>query len=144
MEHSWSGRELLIRLEAGEEVVSSITGACAREGLRSGLVSGIGAVRKAEIGHYDTSRNSYDTRKLEGMFEIASLTGNIAVMDGKTVAHLHICLGAKDFSTLSGHLMSAEANPTCEIAILPYGSGVERARDGKTGLSLQHFSRRSP
>ncbi len=139
MECKRTEREILIRLDDGEELVSSLKTVCKKEGIGSGLVIGIGAARKAEIAHYDTKEKKYNVKKFEGMLEIVSLNGSIAQLNGEPAAHLHICISRHDYSTISGHLMSAEIYPTCEIFLLPYKASITRKHDEKTGLNLQHF-----
>ncbi len=139
MEHKRTEREILIRLDEGDEIIASLKAVCRKEGVQSALVSGIGAARKAEIAHYDTREKKYNVRKFEGMLEIVSLNGNMATLDGEPAAHLHVCISKHDYSTLSGHLMSAEVSPQCEIFLLPYKAKVTRKHDDKTGLNLQHF-----
>ena len=139
MEYKRTGREILIRLDDGDELVSCIKAVCKKEKVVSAFVSGIGAARKAELAHYDTKERKYNVKKFEGMLEIVSLNGNVATLDGEPATHLHICISRHDYSTLSGHLMSAEIYPTCEIFLLPYEAGITRKHDEKTGLNLQHF-----
>ncbi len=139
MEYKRNEREILVRLDEGDEVIASLKALCKKEAIASAFVSGIGAARKAEIAHYDTKEKKYNVKKFEGMLEIVSLNGNMAVLDGEPAAHLHVCISRHDYSTLSGHLMSAEVSPQCEIFLLPYKAKVVRKHDEKTGLNLQHF-----
>ena len=139
MEYKMTDREILIRLDEGDEVVSSLKDLCRKESIHSAFVSGIGAARKAEIAHYDTKEKKYNVKRFEGMLEIVSLNGNMAMLDGEPAAHLHVCISRHDYSTLSGHLMSAEVSPQCEIFMLPYKAKVTRKHDEKTGLNLQTF-----
>jgi predicted DNA-binding protein with PD1-like motif len=46
-------------------------------------------VGEAELGHFDPSSNDYSWVKLSGSYEIVSLYGNIAVVDGKPFIHAH-------------------------------------------------------
>jgi hypothetical protein len=139
MDYKRGAHEIVVRLDDGDELVSSLKGVCEKEGVKSAFVSGIGAARRAEIAHYDTKEKKYNVKRFEGMLEIVSLSGNIAMLDGKSAAHLHIAISRHDYSTISGHLMSAEIYPTCEILILPYSVQIERKHDEKTGLNLQGF-----
>ncbi|MFN7991088.1 MAG: PPC domain-containing DNA-binding protein [Candidatus Micrarchaeia archaeon] len=139
MEYKRTEREILIRLDDGDEIIASLKAVCGKENVASALVSGIGAARKAEIAHFDTKEKRYNTKKFEGMLEIVSLSGNITQLDDGPAAHLHIAISRHDYSTLSGHLMSAEVYPTCEIVLLPYSAKITRKHDGKTGLNLQGF-----
>lgn len=139
MDYRIAKQEAVIRLDDGDEIVSSLKSVCKREGIGSALVSGIGAARKVEIAHYDTRERRYNSIKLEGMLEIVSLSGNISMLGGEPSPHLHMAISKSDFSTFSGHLMSAEIYPTCEIVLFQLGAKVERKPDKKTGLNLQSF-----
>jgi predicted DNA-binding protein with PD1-like motif len=139
MDYRKSGRELVIRLDEDEEIVESITSICKKENIESALVSGVGAVKKAELAHFDTKKKKYNKKTFEGMFEIASLSGNIAMLDWGPLAHLHIVIADIDLSTFGGHLVKGIADPTCELVILPLETKIKRAKDEKTGLNLQKF-----
>ena len=139
LEYKRSGDTIAIRLDEGDELVASLKEACRKEKVTSALVSGIGAVRKAEIAHFDPDTKEYHIKKLEGKLEIVSLSGNIAMHEGEAVPHLHIALSMRDFSTTSGHLMNAEIRPTCEIVLLLHNVKIRREHDDKTGLNLQRF-----
>lgn len=139
MDYRRTERFIVMRLDDGDEIVSCLKSVCKKESITGALVSGIGAARKAEIAHYDTKERKYNTKKHEGMLEIVSLSGNIALLNGEPTPHLHIAISRHDYSTLSGHLMSAEVYPTCEITLTPLGLNIERKHDEKTGLNLQRF-----
>jgi predicted DNA-binding protein with PD1-like motif len=139
MEYRKDGTEIAIRLDQGDEIAGSLMSLCLKEGIVSATFSGIGACRKAEIAHYDTSEKRYHNRKLEGMLEIVSLMGNVTVSEGKPLVHAHIALGLEDFSVAGGHLVSAEIRPTCEIRMRICGIGVKRMQDAESGLRLQRF-----
>jgi uncharacterized protein len=133
------GKRIVLRLDQGDEVVASLKGVCAKEGVSSAAVMGIGACRRAEIAHYDTKAKRYHGKAFEGMLEILSLSGNIALKEGSPFPHLHISLGLPDFSVVGGHLVSCEVNPTCEMVIFPIAAGMERRPDAKSGLALLDF-----
>lgn len=139
MQYKKSNYEIVIRLDDGDEIIESLKTICRKEKIESGLISGIGAARKAEISHYNTKEKKYNRKKFEGMLEIISLSGNIALLNGEPAPHLHVAISKHDFSTLSGHLMSAEVYPTCEIVLTPIHTRIERKKDEKTGLNLQYF-----
>jgi hypothetical protein len=139
MDYRRSRERIVLRLDEGDEIIASLKSVCRKENVESAFVNGIGAARKAEIAHFDTKEKKYNSKKFEGMLEIVSLSGNIALLEGGPIPHLHIAISMHDFSTVSGHLMSAEIHPTCEIVIVPYNIRIERKFDGKTGLNLQSF-----
>lgn len=140
MEYRRDGRDIAIRLDEGDEVVSCIKSVCAKEGVLSASFTGIGACRAAEISHYNTKKKEYHSTKSEGMIEIVSLIGNVtdAGPDGPLV-HAHIALGLESFHVIGGHLVSAAASPTCEISIHIRGIRIGRKHDEGSGLRLQEF-----
>jgi len=128
-----------MRLDSGDDIVASVTSVCEKEGIRSALVGGIGACRKASVSHFDTVKKEYHETIAKGMLEIVSLSGNVSMLEGKPLAHLHIALGKPDFSVVAGHLGASEVNPTCEITLFVNDISVERKKDEKSGLNLQAF-----
>ncbi len=131
--------EVVIRLDKGEEIQKSVIEVCKAENIKSAYISGIGSLKNAEIAHYDTVYAKYGSGMFEGMFEIASMTGNISTAEDKHIAHIHIVLGKSDFSTVGGHLVSGIVGPTCEIILLPLETQIKREKDKKTGLMLTKF-----
>ena len=49
----------IIRLNKGDEVISSITDLCRKENIKLGSFVGLGAASKATIGLYDTENKLY-------------------------------------------------------------------------------------
>ena len=54
MEYRKFGKQYVIRLEKGEEIVSSIKDLCVKENIKLGSLSGIGAVNKVTAGLFKT------------------------------------------------------------------------------------------
>jgi uncharacterized protein len=134
-----AGGRIILRLDAGDEVVASVKKACIAQDVHYASFSGIGACRIAEISHFDTLENRYHNKLLEGMLEIVSLAGNVTTVENEPFVHAHIALGTGDFSVLGGHLVEATVNPACEIIINPLPITVGRKKDSKSGLKLQEF-----
>jgi len=132
----------LIRLDAGDRIIESLTGYLAGPGstVRSGFFSGIGAARDCEIGYYDLESGTYRTRLVEESCEIVSLTGNIARIDDEPVIHAHVALGLPDFSILGGHLVEGTISVTGEIWIHGASLGVTRSSGDFPGLKLTRFT----
>ncbi|MBD3210595.1 DUF296 domain-containing protein [Candidatus Micrarchaeota archaeon] len=139
MDFRKSTDRIVLRLDEGEEAVSSLLEFCRKESVRSAAVFGIGAVRKAEIAHFNTQEMRYHTNSYEGMYEVVSLAGNIAMLDGKPALHAHIVIADTGFSCHGGHLNSAVVNPTLELTLLPLETEIKRKKEEKTGLNLMSF-----
>ena len=139
MDFRKTGSQIVVRIDEGEELISTLKSFCKNEKIYSALITGIGAARKAEIGHWDPKTGKYDTKIFEGLLEIVALNGNVTLKDSEPLIHLYISVGISDYSTKSGHLMSAEIFPTCELVLLPLATKITRKKDEKTGLFLQTF-----
>ena len=128
---------VLLKALPGEEVVSALTAFAQSRGLYAGSFQAIGAASEAVIGYWDPERRVYEKTTLTGILEIVSLLGNLSRgEDGKSFVHAHAVLTGTDCLAKGGHLFSAVAHPTCEIALRPSAGAVERRLDEACGLRL--------
>lgn len=125
-----------IRLETGETIVGSLIALCERERIGSGYFHGLGAVSRAELGHFDPATGDYSWLELEGPWEIVSLHGNVAVVDGRPFVHAHAVLSDRMFTVRGGHLKEAVVSATCEISLIRPSGGIGRKKDPASGLFL--------
>lgn len=139
MEYKRYGNKIIARLDKNEEVVTTLTELCARESVCLASVNAIGAVSKATIGNYNTVEKKYYSKEVTGIFEIASLSGTVSTMDGKTYLHLHCVLADETYQTVGGHLNSAIVSATCEIVIDVIDGQVNRQFSEEIGLNLFKF-----
>jgi predicted DNA-binding protein with PD1-like motif len=126
----------VIRCFAGEEFVKQITDFCVEKKIESGWIWGLGAVESVVLGYFDTETKQYVREEFQYPYEVVSLTGNIAVMDGKPILHMHVCLADENSEITGGHLFSAIVSATVEIFIMLLSQRLERRLDFFTGLPL--------
>lgn len=55
----------------------------------AGAIHGLGAADHVELGLFRTDVKQFVGHTYDGMYEIASLNGNISQMEGKVYLHLH-------------------------------------------------------
>ena len=77
----------------------------------------------------------YEDKSYREQMEIANLTGNISLMDGKTYLHLHVTVGRSDYSALAGHLLAATLNGAGEFVVEDFGTSVTRVYVPEIGLN---------
>ena len=127
----------LIRLEKGEEILSSLTTFCRYFHLHFGEISGIGAVQQAEIGWFDPIHQRYSIKSIQENLEITTLIGNLAIKENEPFFHLHVTLSNAAFELLGGHLHKAIVSVTGEFILKTYNSqGLNRELEYSTGLYL--------
>lgn len=125
-----------LRLEKGEEVVSSIVQFAAKEKIGSGAFFGLGAINNIELGYYDLKTRKYEKETFEEDMEVGNITGNIASLDGKPFVHTHVTVSGKDLKAFTGHLFFAEVALTLELFVFAASPKIERKMDAQLGLNL--------
>lgn len=130
----------LIRLEKGEEHVSSLAKFCTEQNVLLGDVRGIGAASSITLGFFTPGTKAYRTETFERYMEITSLIGNITQKDGKPYLHLHLNAAGDDYRSIGGHLVAAVISVTGEIWIRPYDGNAGRKLDDEIGINLINFA----
>ncbi len=136
MEYRQLGDYYLIRLHRGEEVVSTLTDFVRSHSIQAGSVSGIGAVSDPSLGFFDPSTREYHQEKFSGGYEVANIVGNISVLEGEEMLHIHATVADDNHQTRAGHLFKAIVSVTLEVVIINFGGRVERKMDNNIGLNL--------
>ena len=138
MNHVSSDTGMLIKLERGEELIATLTSLCVEENIQNAVFSGIGAVERVKIGYYDIVKREYFFRSEAGVFEVASMQGNVALVDGKPFIHAHAVLSRCDetLECIGAHIKEAYVAVTLEIFLAELDSAVERKLDETIGLKL--------
>ncbi len=128
-----------VRLERGEEILSSLSALAEKENIALASVSGLGAIDRFTAGVFFPQEKVYRKNDFHGNFEITSLTGTITRMDGKPYLHLHISAGNEYGKVMGGHLNEAHVSATCEVVVRTVQGEVGRAFSTDIGLNLFEF-----
>lgn len=113
-------------VDRGDEVLEAITRFATETGVRAAGLQGIGAVGKLTLGFYDLEAQEYERRSWEEDLEVASLIGNIAVVDGGPFPHVHGVFGRRDFSAVAGHVFEAVVSVTLELIVVTAPDAIRR------------------
>ena len=134
MEYRNYNNVIYLRLDKGDEVLSSILGVCKKEGVRSCVFAGIGGCDYAKIGTFVIEKGTYNNFEKEGMLELASLNGDIKETDQGPQIHAHACLSFEEDGQnklIGGHLLALRVLITAEIEIRPVLGGVIKTKPGQ-------------
>lgn len=124
---------IFVRLERGEEVLSSLEELREEYGIENGFFQGIGAVDSVKLGNYDVEEEKYREEEFRGAFEVPSISGNI----GPDKIHAHITVSDSEFSPKAGHCGMARVSGTMELIILVTPEvPLLHQFDGSTGLDV--------
>ncbi len=128
--------QLVIRLQAGEDVPGALLALCREHGVQGGfVVSGIGMLSDPELGFF-VQAGQYERQTFPGRHELLHLSGNISLRDGDVMAHLHAMLAHEDYSVFGGHLFGAKVGLTLELLlqIVPDTVRMSRVVEPDSGL----------
>lgn len=130
----------VVRIDRGEEVVSSLYHLCKEEKITAGEVVGLGAADHVSVGLYNVAEQKYHAKSFDGEMEITSLIGNISVMNGAPYLHIHINVCDPDMNIHGGHLTECRISATSELMVTVLDGTVGRKQDSVTGLNIYDFS----
>lgn len=139
MKYRRFGEDIVVRLEVGEEVLTSLAELAEREGVTFAEVGGIGAVDEFLVSVYDVKGKKYYDNSFREPLEIVSMSGTVTEREGKPYLHLHASAGRADGSVVGGHLKRAVVSATCEIVLHTAYGRVPRFFDKATGLNLMEL-----
>ncbi|MDP8926450.1 MAG: DNA-binding protein [Actinomycetota bacterium] len=123
--------------EAGDEVVSELTGFAKENGLDAADFTALGAFSGATLGYFDVEKKEYEEIPVGEQAEVLSLVGNVAVKEaGEPQVHAHAVLGLRDGATRGGHLLEARVRPTLEVVLTESPEHLKRRWDDEAGLAL--------
>ena len=112
--NSW--RTYVIIFQTGDEAVSGLNEFAQQYKIANAHYQGIGDASSARVGWYDQARNMFKVIPI-GASEISSLLGDVAVFNGRPVAHTHITLSTEDGIAHGGHLLELIVGPTLEVFV---------------------------
>ena len=127
----------MIKLEKGDEVLSSIIHYVKEQKITGGFLTAIGALEKGKYGYFDVGKKKYLNTPFDEV-EVIACTGNIAInKDTKEpIAHIHIIVGEKDGKAVGGHLVEGIVSVTLEIYLVETRPAIFRTKDKEMELYL--------
>ncbi len=132
MQYSEENGTFIIKLDSGEEVVSTLEKICGRASVVSGaIVWGIGMLKNAEIGYL--KGREYVKMTVKQNAEVVSFHGSIA--DSTPKFHIHVSVALEDHSVVGGHLFQGIVDPMMEIQVIKLNSvHLSRTLNPASGL----------
>lgn len=119
MEFSSKEAFVFLRLDPGEELVACLRSLASELSIETAsIVSGVGMLNGACLGFFSATKNEYDERVFDGIYDLSSVHGNITLMNGKPHPHVHVTFNDSNHVTYSGHVMQATCHITMELWLL--------------------------
>jgi len=113
---SGAQRTYVIIFQTGDEAASGLAEFAQQYRITNAHYQGIGDASSAKFGWYDYKRKMFRVIPV-GASEVTSLLGDVAVFNGKPLAHTHINLSTVDGIVHGGHLLELIVGPTLEVFV---------------------------
>ena len=133
-------RQLVGRLDKGEEFIDTIRRLCSREKIRAATFDAIGVFSSVDVQTFATKKAEYVSLfSAETPLDILSLSGNVSTLGTELIVNASTMLGYSVHGQrhlIGGHLASGRAF-VCEFRLTVYEDLIlERTYDATTGLPL--------
>jgi len=126
--------------ESGDEVMTGLNKFVTENEVTAARFSAIGAFSDATLAYFAWEKKEYQDIPIAEQVEVLTLTGDVAIKDGKPAIHAHVILGFKDGSTKGGHLKKAHVRPTLEVMLEKSPAHLRKSHNEESGLMLIDLS----
>ena len=123
----------------GSDLLKELEAFVRAEGINLAWLSGLGAVSRASIRYYDQAKKDWVDHDLDHRLEVVSMCGNVSLLNGEPIVHVHIVLADDAGQCYGGHLGNNTQVFNMEILLNTLsGPVVSRKMDAQTGLTIWH------
>jgi predicted DNA-binding protein with PD1-like motif len=119
----------------GDEVRSGLNEFAQKYQVKSAHYTAIGDVYSAKVGFFDYERKMFKVIPIDTS-EIASFIGNIAIFNGRPVAHTHVSVAFRDGSVKGGHLLELYVGPTLEVFVTVHLTPLFKKLDARFDAAI--------
>lgn len=129
----------ILRPDFGSDLLKELQKFVHAKNINLAWLSGVGAVSKAIIRYYDQPTQQWVDLELDKRLEVAGMWGNVSLLNGEPIVHVHIVLADETGRCYGGHLADGTVVFNLEIMMTTLsGPTVVRKMDAQTGLTIWH------
>jgi uncharacterized protein len=129
-------RTFVVVMDKGDDAAAELARFAAANGVTGAGLTAVGAVREATLAYFDPEASEYLDIPVTGQHEVLTLVGDIAMRGSEPAVHAHAVLGARDGSTVGGHVQRLVVWPTLEVVVTETPAHLAKQIDEETGLAL--------
>lgn len=136
---AWIGPAHILKPSFGSDLLKELEEYVRANGINLAWLSGVGAVSRATIRYYDQSKQTWSDLELDRRLEVAGMWGNVSLLNGEPIVHLHVVLADEEGRCYGGHLGTNTTVFNLEILLTTLsGPPIMRKMDAETGLTIWH------
>jgi predicted DNA-binding protein with PD1-like motif len=133
------GQVHILKPPFGSDLLKELESYVKEKGINLAWLSGVGAVSRATLRYYDQPKQSWLDLELDRRLEVAGLLGNVSLLNGEPIVHVHATLSDEQGRCYGGHLGHNTLVFNLEILLTTLsGPNVIRKMDAETGLTIWH------
>jgi hypothetical protein len=91
----------------GDEAYSGLLDFAEQHHVTSAHFAATGALSSVVVSWFDPEKKMYRENPIHDQVEVATMTGDIALYQGKPALHTHIVIGRRDGTANGGHVIEA-------------------------------------
>ena len=110
-------KEYAVIFSKGDEAFSGLLDFADKYQIRAAHFTAIGALSGAILAWFDPHKKMYKEIPIKVQAEVLTMTGDIALYNGKAAVHTHMVVGLPDGTTRGGHVIEAYVFPTLEVMV---------------------------
>ncbi len=123
-----TGRTFEVTMRKGDEVAAGLTEFAEQNHIKVAHFTAVGAIDSGVLGWFDPDKRAYKKILINQEAEVVSLSGNIALQNGKPFVHAHCVVALSDGSTKGGHLIEGHVSLAMQVFVVDASDGVEAAQ----------------
>ncbi len=124
--HSFGQGRYVVRLDPGEEVITSLRAFAQEVGVEAGFVTGFGSVDTLVLGFLDREGGEYIRRRFEERMEVGSLTGSFSMQADRSYVHVHMVVAPQELLAYTGHVHEARVAALLELLVTALPGRLDR------------------
>lgn len=129
-------KDYAVIFRPGDEPYAGLTQFAEKYHVRSAHFTAIGGFSDARLAWFDLQKKEFRVNRIDQQVEVAALIGDIALLHGKPIVHMHCVVALPDGTTRGGHILGAHVDPLLEVFVTTDPTPLEKERDPARGLTL--------
>ena len=129
-------KQYAVIFSAGDEAYSGLLDFAEKYHVTSGHFTAIGALNNVVLAWFDPQQKMYRENPIHEQVEVATMTGDFALYQGKPALHTHIVVARQDGTAYGGHVIEATVSPTLEVFVTVDPVPLQRKHDVSSDLAL--------
>jgi predicted DNA-binding protein with PD1-like motif len=129
-------KDFAVIFSPGDEPYAGLTQFAVDNHIQSAHFTAIGGFHDARLAWFDEDKKMFRVIPVDQQVEVASLIGDIALLDGKPSVHMHCVVALPDGTTRGGHILGAHVSPLLEVFVTADPTPLLKKRDPADGLNL--------